>query len=265
MKFTQKEIFDLKGIVVEHKIPISFNIDKSDDSIFLTYPNQTGINSLLKRNKDGYRIDYNDSNDYGFYFESADWNDFKNSVSDWISRVKEDNPYEINIKENIKNISPNFYDIYTDAIMIEALGFNDSSGMIYRKSLEILIKDFFVKLLPESFEELIFGKTIGRLLFKFYEKIEDDLCVNTNSDLDEISDQLNYLRPLVKTIWNTFDIGNDFSHYERRLLEYSSYDMRKNIASIVEFVDNEIEKLKLTAMQEKLSFELDLKKLIKRN
>lgn len=261
MKFTQREILEIKKIAIDMEIPMTFKLD-GDDSIDFDFANDKSIQSIIKRTDGGFSINYTNPNGANDSIITADWALFKYRIRNWLQRIKRENPIIINLKENIVNLSPNFYKIFHEAIMIDELCFNESSGMIFRKALEIIIKDFFKSHLPKNFEELINEKTIGHIIYHFYEKKDENLVIKSKPDFEVIHQELLTINLLAKAVNNTFKIGNDFSHYERRLEEFTSSDMKKNIYNIIDFIDNQIEKENLKAIETKLNENFKKDKLI---
>lgn len=148
MKFTQFEITELKKICVDENVPMSFKLD--GDSIDYDYANNRSIQSILKKDENGYSIVATNSNGSDYHANIEKFEVFTIKVRNWIQTIKRDNPFEIEKKRNIDNLSPNFYQIFQEACIIDELGFHDSSGMIYRKALEFVVKDFLTLLLPTS-------------------------------------------------------------------------------------------------------------------
>ncbi|WP_289056207.1 hypothetical protein [Carboxylicivirga marina] len=259
MKFTQLEIIELKKICVTENVPMSFKLD--GDSIDYDFANNKSIQSILKKDKNGYSIDAMNSNGASYHVVQEKFDVFKVAVRNWIRAIKRDNPYEIEKKKNIDYLSPKFYNVFQEAHIIEELGFHESAGMIYRKSLEFVVKDFLSKLLPR-FQKIISQKTIGQIIFHFYKIEKDELVINSLPDLDNEVDELNTIKLLAKKIRNTFKIGNDFSHYERKLMDLTSKDMKSNIEQIVEFIDFLLEERKLQAQRKELDNEFESEKFI---
>jgi hypothetical protein len=261
MKFNKREIIEIKRIVAELRVPMTLKEDA--DSLDFDFANDKSIQSILKKTNEGYTANFVDSNGKSLYTSSRDWNAFKRWIYSWVTEIKQDNPYEIARKETIDNLSNSFYEIFQEAEIIHALGFQKSSGMIFRKALEILVKDFLKRLLPDKYHELIIEKTIGGLIFEFYNKKDNVLIVTSKSTYQEIADQLELIGPLFKSINNTFKIGNDFSHYERRLTEFTSEDMKSKLLKIVEYIDYRIEELNIREKQNVLNKEFNSDNLIK--
>lgn len=263
MKFNQREIIEISKIGANLKVPMKLKVDSINNSIDYDFINNKTIQSILKKNEDGYEFYGSSSNGEDFNNRAARFDILKHQITSWVKAIKRDNPYEAEKKANIILLSENFYDIFQEATIINALGFDDSSGMIYRKALEILVKDFLIVLLPESFEDDITEKTIGAIIHFFYEKKDDELKIREKDRFSSMLGELEKIRHLTKIISNTFKIGSDFSHYERRLSEFTSENMKTNILNIVEFIDCEIEEDILKFKKTMLNKSFNLNKLIK--
>ena len=259
--FNQREILELQQLITQIGIPIYLNIEKSDNSINVDFKGSVYIHSELRKNSQGYRTNYTTSNDDERSFEHKEWNSFKYHIRKWIEAIKRDNPYEPIRKENIIEISPNFYDIFREATLINSIGFKESSGMIFRKALEILVKDFLKNQFPKTYENLLNRKTIGQIIRHFYDIQDDQLIIKNKEDFKSINTELENLKSLANIINNTFKIGNDFSHYERRLIEFSATDMHERIIRISDFVDSRLELKKLITKQTERNREFDTDKL----
>ena len=53
-------------------------------------------------------------------------------------------PVEPDIPQKIKEISPSFVVVYTQASFSEQMNLKEICGMAYRKALEFLVKDFLI-------------------------------------------------------------------------------------------------------------------------
>jgi len=259
MKFTQLEIIELKKICVDENVPMSFSLD--GDSIDYDFANNRSIQSILKKNENGYSIVAINSNGSDYHANIEKFDVFKIKVCNWIQAIKRDNPYEIERKGNIDNLSPNFYNVFQEAYIIDELGFHNSSGMIYRKALEFVVKDFLILLLSTC-QNIISQKTIGQIILHFYVIENDELVIKTKPEFDIITEELNTIRLLAKKIRNTFNIGNDFSHYERKLMDFTAKDMKTNIQKIVDFIDHVLEEKKHQSRRKELDSEFNNEKLI---
>lgn len=259
--FNQREILELQKIIAEVRIPMHLKVNLSDNSIDLDFKGTVYIQSILKKNDKGYRTDYTNSNGDGHFVEQKEWNSFKYFIKKWIEGIKRDNPFEPIRKNNILNVSPKFYIIFKEAIIINQIGFKDSSGMIFRKALEILVKDFLKDQFPKTYENLLNRKTIGQVIRHFYDIKDEQLVIKNKDEFNDIRNELDSLKSLANIIKNTFQIGNDFSHYERRLIDFSADNMSERIIKISDYIDSQIELNKLVAKQTELNKEFDTDKL----
>jgi hypothetical protein len=259
--FNQREQIELKQIISSLNMPMSFIVDTETNAINLDFKGTVYIQSILVKNNEGYRIDYTNSNGDDKFFENKEWNNFKYHVRKWIEAIKRDNPYEPNRKENIDEISPEFYKIFREATIINQLGFKDSSGMIFRKALEIIVKDFLKDYFPNTFENLISKKTIGQIFRHFYDIKSDEIIIKEKKEFSNIQEELQGLKSLANIINNTFQIGNDFSHYERRLFEFSAENMQERIIKIADFIDGKIEMDRMLSKHKKMNAEFGADKL----
>lgn len=260
MKFTQFEIVELKKICAVENVPMSFTID-GDDSIDYDFSNNKSIQSIIKKDKDGYVINATNSNGTDYHALTDNFDQFKIHVRKWIRAIKRDNPFELERRLNINNLSIKFYNVFREATIIEELGFDESSGMIYRKALEFVVKDFLKSLLPD-YLNIIEEKTIGQIIFHFYDIQNKELIIKVKPEFESINEELETIRLLAKKIRNTFKIGNDFSHYDRKLSEFTSKDMKSSILQIISFIDNLIEERNLQTKRLKLDDEFKADKLL---
>lgn len=143
-------------------MPMSFVVVTESNTIDLDFNGTVYIQSILLKHNKGYRFDYTTSNGDGGFYENKEWNNFKYHVRKWIEAIKRDNPFETMRKENILEISPKFYDIFREATIINSIGFKESSGMIFRKALETIVKDFLKNQFPKTYENLLNRKLLGK-------------------------------------------------------------------------------------------------------
>jgi hypothetical protein len=125
------------------------------------------------------------------------------------------NPIEKNFNVEIKDVSPNFVEIYNQALFAEQTGLTLISGIGFRKALEFLVKDFLVYLNQEE-EEAILNMPLGQ-------------CINKldNSRIKEIAK---------RATW----IGNDEAHYTRKWFDKDVSDLKKLIEVTVYFISMDI-------------------------
>lgn len=104
---------------------------------------------------------------------------------------------------DVEKLSPNFVKIYTQAKGADDSGFDLICGPGYRKALEFLVKDFLVTTKPAK-EKLIKAKMLGWLIVNEV----DDPRIKTTAGLAK-------------------DVGNDETHYEKKLDELDIEDLKK--------------------------------------
>lgn len=138
-----------------------------------------------------------------------------------ISRVE-----EREFPKHIKDLSPDFCNIYNQAYASQQYRLNDISGMAYRKALEFLVKDYAIFLHPDDKEAII--------------KAPLSQCINNYIDNGKIK------HLAMASAW----IGNDETHYERKQQEYNVDDLIEFINAIVSFIDFDISAMNAERMIE---------------
>lgn len=121
----------------------------------------------------------------------------------------------LNIPDGIEKLSPQFTEIYTQALTAEYYKLDKIAGIGLRKSIEFLIKDYLInykKEDPKTIKNLMLGKTIDRI---------------NNSKIQTLARA---------TTW----IGNDETHYERRYENKDINDMKKFINALLHFISFEL-------------------------
>ena len=106
------------------------------------------------------------------------------------------------ITDEIKTISANFIEIYSQAHTAEHYGLNQIAGVGYRKSLEFLLKDFCISKYPDK-EQEIKAKFLG-------------VCIN------EFVDDVNIKECARRAAW----LGNDETHYVRKWEDKEIKDLK---------------------------------------
>ena len=71
-----------------------------------------------------------------------------------LNKTSRVNANETFFSEKVRNISPDFVNIYNQALIAEFINLNDLKGIGLRKSLEMLIKDFAFSEFPDRSEEI---------------------------------------------------------------------------------------------------------------
>lgn len=127
-------------------------------------------------------------------------------------------PKEPEIIQEIKEISPNFYKIYSQAIFAEKYKLDQVCGVGYRKSLEFLIKDYLISQLVDEKEiEKIKAKYLGNCIEENISDIQIKNCAKLATWLG--NDETHYARK-----WEDKDI-NDL----KTLLELTIIWIKSNI------------------------------------
>lgn len=116
--------------------------------------------------------------------------------------------------ERIKEISPRFVSVYSQAVKSEKYNLDELSGMGYRKALEILIKDYAIYKYPND-KEKIMKKSLQDALKRI--------------DTHEIK-----VLGQVAT-----KIGNDETHYYRKH-DWKISDLKNYIEAIVMFIMSDL-------------------------
>ena len=112
----------------------------------------------------------------------------------------------------IKNLSPEFCDIYNQAHSAECYGLKDISGMGYRKALEFLIKDYSIYRNQKDKAEI--------------EKMNLSQVIDKYIDGDK-------LHTLAKaSTW----IGNDETHYIKKIENKDVNDLKRFISAVVAYI-----------------------------
>lgn len=122
-------------------------------------------------------------------------------------------PIQIDLPENINQVSEKFVEIYSQATQAETDKLDQIAGVGYRKSLEFLIKDYAIKTNPnnkDKIEKMFLGKVIEQYLNNF-PKLQNLATAAT---------------------W----IGNDETHYVRRHTNKDIRDMKVFIRSASQFI-----------------------------
>lgn len=129
----------------------------------------------------------------------------------------------IDIPENIIELSSQFSDTYTQALKAEKMNLNELVGMGLRKAIEFLTKDFAIKLNPDNTEKI--------------EKMPLSQVIN-----NELSNSLEDISILLK---NATWLGNDETHYIKKFPDKDISDMKRYISAAIKLIDSKLEVIKL--------------------
>jgi len=119
--------------------------------------------------------------------------------------------------DNINTLSPNFVEIYNQALTSEHYTLEHLSGMGYRKALEFIIKDYLISILSPEKENDIKDKFLGKC-------IKQDV---DNQNLKDIAERAAWL-------------GNDETHYVRKWENKDITDLKKLIDVAVHWIEMEL-------------------------
>lgn len=147
------------------------------------------------------------------------------SGSDCLSRYIKANgsvifPYQeptIDVPENIKTVSPNFVEIYTQANKAESQGLLELVGMGYRKALEFLVKDFAIHNNPDN-KESIEKCSLSTAIKKYI----------SNEKIQNLS---------IAVAW----LGNDETHYLKKHEDYGIEHLKNFIKAVMFFINSDLE------------------------
>jgi hypothetical protein len=114
----------------------------------------------------------------------------------------------------IKELSPNFVEVYNQAIAAESSNLPQISGMGFRKALEFLIKDFAIDQNPDK-EKSIKSNFLGTVLKDYI----DDPRLKTTAE---------------RATW----LGNDETHYVKKWIDKDVNDLKLLIRLSVNWIEN---------------------------
>ncbi|MFB7035923.1 hypothetical protein ACFCVS_15600 [Bacillus altitudinis] len=125
-------------------------------------------------------------------------------------------PTKVQFNEDIIQISPLFVDIYNQANAAEIFNLNHIAGMGYRKSLEILIKDYLINHRGED-EQTIKTTFLGKCIKQYL-----------SENIKQVAERASWL-------------GNDETHYHRVWEDRDIQDLKKLINLTVYWISSEIQ------------------------
>jgi hypothetical protein len=134
----------------------------------------------------------------------------------FLASVAPRTPKTAYVLEEIRDISSQFAEIYSQAYQAEAYGLGEIAGVGYRKSLEYLIKDYCTLQHPEK-EAAIKVRPIGQVIDEFV----------TNENVKHCAK---------RAIW----LGNDETHYVRKWEGKDIKDLKLLIQITVSWIQQEV-------------------------
>jgi len=131
-------------------------------------------------------------------------------------------PCEPSISKIVKDKFPAFYKIYKEANAVDALKLSEVSGMVFRKSLEFLVKEFAKDGLENlDNKEKLFNEINKMSLASCIKKYIND--PNTKSMAE-------------RTAW----LGNDETHYLRKWPEKDINDLKVLLKLTINSIENQL-------------------------
>ena len=116
----------------------------------------------------------------------------------------------------VEEISPRFIDSYNQALRAESIKDFELAAIGYRHSLECLVKDYAIKELKKSSDEVV-GKTLAQAIGEYLG--EKDLVAT--ADVVRI-------------------LGNDYAHYERRYPEHDFFLLKRYMQIFIHLVETKV-------------------------
>ncbi|SRR6266404_1935703 len=118
--------------------------------------------------------------------------------------------------DEIKTLSPNFYDIYNQATKAEKSEWYLVAGPGYRKALEFLVKDYAIQLQPDAKEHI--------------KKIELGPCIQQYMKNEMVRETAK------RATW----LGNDETHYSRKWEDKDLKDLKNLLALVITTIHGEL-------------------------
>ena len=118
--------------------------------------------------------------------------------------------------EIIKGISPNFVQIYNQALAAEEMRLDMIIGVGYRKALEFLIKDYLIYKFPDDSESIV-SQLFMHCVNKYFKDTKIKSCIE-------------------RATW----LGNDETHYTRKWIDKDIKDLKLLIDVVIAGLENEL-------------------------
>ncbi|VVP73507.1 DUF4145 domain-containing protein [Pseudomonas fluorescens] len=125
-------------------------------------------------------------------------------------------PKAVSVVQEVADISPQYAEIFSQAIQAEAYGLGEVAGVGLRKSLEYLIKDYCTLQHPDK-EDDIKKRPITQVIESFV----------TNENIKQCAK---------RAIW----LGNDETHYVRKWVEKDINDLKLLLQITVNWIQQEV-------------------------
>jgi hypothetical protein len=139
--------------------------------------------------------------------------DARNALS--LSETRPMEPSPLIFTDSVRQISPTFCNIYTEADKAEKYGLPQVCGVGYRKALEFLIKDFVISLHPND-RTAIEASMLGACIKTYV----------TDAKTKQVAE---------RAVW----LGNDETHYQRRWINKDLADLKTMISLVTHWIEME--------------------------
>jgi hypothetical protein len=135
--------------------------------------------------------------------------------------VRPSTPKAVTVAKEVVDISPQYAEIFSQAMLAEAYGLGEIAGVGLRKSLEYLIKDYCTLQHPDK-EDDIKKRPIAQVIEAFVSNENVKQCAK-------------------RAIW----LGNDETHYVRKWVEKDINDLKLLLQITVSWIQQEVVTKKL--------------------
>lgn len=136
-------------------------------------------------------------------------------------------------QEAIQAISPDFYNIYDDALAAEDAELTHAAGPTYRKALEFLVKDYAMQD-PKAQYAAAKEANDADALRKAHAGMEHIMASQLSTVIREKIDDLRIKDTAERAAW----LGNDETHYLRKWEEHDLQDLKDLISLVRNFIDS---------------------------
>lgn len=164
------------------------------------------------------------------YYTSGSWFGPRN-ISEYVFLQRTFIPAyfkEEDFEKEIKRLSPQFVEIHTQASIAESMGLKAICGTGYRKALEYLIKDY-LKLTKSTIKKEVEDHYLGYVIANYVE-----------------NERIKKMAGLAK------DVGNDETHYIKKIDSLSLEDLKKLIRLTTHWITDELLTEDYSTVYEKL-------------
>lgn len=130
-----------------------------------------------------------------------------------------------NCPDNIVSFSPDFVEIYNQALTAHNAGLKSISGIGFRKAFEFLIKDYAIFKNPND-KEVIIKNSLSKVIQQYFQ----------NDTLNSVFKKITWL-------------ANDHTHYYNKHTEYNVDDLIRFIKASITIIDSQMQLKELDKIQ----------------